>query len=266
MEKSDTALENDALCKLVSVVIPVYNGQDYIQESIRSVLGQDYEKVDIIIVDDCSGDKTPDIVRKCMEENKDNNKMISYFRNGMNKGIGYSRNYGVKKSKGHYVMFLSHDDLMVPNTVKDFVESHGNFGGLTFSDYFIIDSKGKDMGIFKVPEFDSLQNLKVSALSNAYKNTMFINYSCIIAKRELFINIPFDDELRFGEDLDHMLRALLLFDTDIGHIKVPLIRYRMHDKNTTTKENRNIPKNNEKILKRIENGIETRNRRKVVGS
>lgn len=94
--------------KLLSVVIPCYNSQEFIEEAIESVLCQKFsDQLEIIIVDDGSTDKTNEI---CLKYNDYLN--VNYFRIE-NHGAGYARNFGVNKASGIWVMFLDADDLML---------------------------------------------------------------------------------------------------------------------------------------------------------
>lgn len=94
--------------RLLSVVIPCYNSQEFIEEAIESVLCQKFsDQLEIIIVDDGLTDKTNEI---CLKYNDYLN--VNYFRIE-NHGAGYARNFGVNKASGIWVMFLDADDLML---------------------------------------------------------------------------------------------------------------------------------------------------------
>lgn len=101
---------------LVSVVIPVYNGDNFVREAIESALSQDYENIEIVVVNDGSPDdgKTRNA---CMEyEGK-----INYYEKE-NGGCSSAINYGIKKAKGDFISWLSHDDLYKPNKISHQME------------------------------------------------------------------------------------------------------------------------------------------------
>jgi len=98
-------LKND----LASIIIPVYNGERYISQAIESALSQTYPYKEIIVVDDASTDRTPQVVKSYP---------VIYYRNEKNMERAYSRNKGVELSKGEYLFFLDYDDLWE----KDYVE------------------------------------------------------------------------------------------------------------------------------------------------
>ena len=96
------------LAPLVSVVIPCYNSARYLGETIESVLAQTYARVEVIVVDDGSIDTTPKIAQSYPVQ-------YLYKTNG---GISAARNTGVVHSRGKYVLFLDHDDRLLPTAVE----------------------------------------------------------------------------------------------------------------------------------------------------
>ena len=103
----------------VSVVIPVYNGEKFIKQAVESVLNQSYKNTQIVIVNDCSTDKTEEVVFKNFKDLI--NKKIIYHKNEKNMERVYSRNKGAKLSDGEFIFFLDHDDLWKKNYVETVV-------------------------------------------------------------------------------------------------------------------------------------------------
>ena len=102
------ALNNKSIIKLVSIVTPVYNGEDFIEETINSVLIQDYENIEFIIVNDGSTDNSLDKV----QEIKDSR--INIYTTP-NHGVSKARNTGILKSNSQYICFLDADDFWYEN-------------------------------------------------------------------------------------------------------------------------------------------------------
>ena len=94
---------------LVSIIIPVYNGEKYVSEAIDSALSQTYKNVEIIVVNDGSKDNTEEICKKYGNE-------IRYFKKE-NGGVASALNFGIDKMNGEYFSWLSHDDLYLPNKI-----------------------------------------------------------------------------------------------------------------------------------------------------
>jgi len=101
----------------VSVVIPVYNGERFIKEAVKTVLAQSYPEIEIVIVDDCSTDKTAEVIRENFQDLI--GSKIIYHRNSKNMERAYSRNRGVELSSGDFVFFLDYDDLWSENHVEN---------------------------------------------------------------------------------------------------------------------------------------------------
>lgn len=95
---------------LVSIVIPVYNGSNYMREAIDSALAQTYERVEVIVVNDGSTDDTEQIALSYGER-------IRYFRKE-NGGVSSALNLGIKEMRGEYFSWLSHDDVYTPDKIE----------------------------------------------------------------------------------------------------------------------------------------------------
>lgn len=104
--------------KKVSIIIPVYNSENYISDCLESILVQTYQNIEVIVVDDGSID---DSVNKCKEIQKNDNRvMIIKKKNG---GVSSARNTGLKKSSGDYIIFVDSDDIIPANFVAEMVKA-----------------------------------------------------------------------------------------------------------------------------------------------
>jgi len=111
--------ENDPL---VSIIIPVYNGEKYVRETLDSCMDQTYQNIEIIIVDDESKDNTLDILKEY--EKKDNRiQVISVSKQN---GLGNVINIGIRQSKGEYIARMDEDDVMYPTRLEKQVEYLNN--------------------------------------------------------------------------------------------------------------------------------------------
>ena len=120
---------------LVSIVMPSYNSENYIKASIESVLNQTYPKWELLIVDDCSTDKTVEIIKSFKDER------IKFFENDKNSGAAVSRNKALCEATGHWIAFLDSDDLWLPTKLEEqllfMVENHYYF---SFTDYRVSEN------------------------------------------------------------------------------------------------------------------------------
>lgn len=103
--------------KLISIIMPVYNAEKYLNRSIESIMNQTYNNIEIILVNDGSTDNSLEICTNYQE--KDNRiKLI----NQENKGVSFARNKGIDESTGDYIMFIDSDDYIEKNMIEDMVE------------------------------------------------------------------------------------------------------------------------------------------------
>ena len=127
---------------LVSVVIPMYNAESFIKETIISVINQTYKNMEIIIVDDKSKDNSAKIV----EEMKKLDSRIKYIKLVENKGVANARNIGIKNSKGRFIAFIDSDDLWKENKLEKQIKFMvKNNYGFTFTSYEYINEDGTFM-------------------------------------------------------------------------------------------------------------------------
>ncbi len=170
----------------VSVVIPVYNGEKFIKQAVESVLNQSYKNTQIVIVNDCSIDKTEEVIFRNFKDLI--NKKIVYHKNEKNMERVYSRNKGVKLSDGEFIFFLDHDDLWKKNYVETVVPYlEDNDIVYSFPRTFI-DEEGKIIRKSK-KSIQSLEKIIFSGLigypsASAFKKSSFPFYKQEYLMRE----------------------------------------------------------------------------------
>lgn len=129
---------------LVSIVIPSYNHGEYIVETIKSVLSQDYKNIELIIIDDGSKDHSVNNIKLLQKACK--NRCVRFeFRMRGNKGLCATLNEGIQWCKGKYICILASDDIFLPNKISiqsTFLEEHQNTIAI-FSGVKLMDQYGK---------------------------------------------------------------------------------------------------------------------------
>lgn len=103
---------------LVSIVIPVFNVENYIKECLDSVIAQTYPNIEILCVDDCGTDQSIEIVKAYAK--KDNR--IKILKHNENRGLPVARNSGINEAKGEFIFFLDSDDYISVNTIHELVK------------------------------------------------------------------------------------------------------------------------------------------------
>jgi len=203
---------------LVSVIIPVYNGETYLAEALESVLQQNYEPIEIIIVDDGSTDKTAQIVK-----NIKGNIKYSYQTN---QGPAAARNTGLRLASGEFIAFLDVDDLWSRNRLTmqaDFLIVHPAVE--------IIQGLIQDLHLAGSTS-DSTSSFK--AVSEPYFS---VNLGGAMYRRQVFDKVGlFDETLRYNEDTDWFVRA---WDNNITKAQLAKVAlyYRKHESNMTRQNN-----------------------------
>src|SRR4030043_1206572 len=133
----------------VDVIIPTYNRSESLHSAITSVLHQTYQDFEIIVVDDCSEDDTPKVIKNFR------NHKIRSIRHAINQGEGRARNSGVLNSNAEYVAFLDDDDEWVPEKLGlevDLLEKAPSEVGGVYTGYLVVDKvSGETLGQ-RVPE------------------------------------------------------------------------------------------------------------------
>lgn len=125
---------------LVSVIIPVYKAERFIKQTINSVINQTYKNIEIIIVDDCSPDKSADIILEMAKIYS----QIKYFKLDVNSGAAVARNKGIEVSEGQYIAFLDSDDSWKPSKIEKEIELlREKNGKFAFTAIEMIDEEGK---------------------------------------------------------------------------------------------------------------------------
>lgn len=196
---------------LVSVVIPVFNGEDFIGDAINNVLTQKYPALEIIVVDDGSTDATSEIVAKLPAD-------IRYFRQE-NKGPASARNRGIRDASGEFLVFLDADDLWPENNLNILVDKM-----IEEPDAQVITGYAQLMQKNAAGEYDLVGSPMES-------------FSCYIGaaiyRKTVFSRVGlFDPSLQFGEDTDWYTRAEEL-KIEMKRLEEITLFVRRHGKNMT---------------------------------
>jgi len=212
----------------ISVVIPLYNHEKYIETALESVLRQSVPAAEIIVVDDGSTDASADKVRALAEKNK---QII--FWSQPNQGAPYTLNACIHRATGEFVSILNSDDIYCPTRLEEclkVIEQHPEVSavatGLTFID--------ADSAALSNPWYEDGKSFYKQAqdLSLALINSnFFVTTSNLFVRKALFEEIGYFAPLRYTHDLDFFLR-LLAWSKGVHFFDQPLLHYRIHRANT----------------------------------
>lgn len=122
----------------VSIIVPVYNVEPYIDKCLQSITGQTYQNLEIICVNDCSTDKSVDIVRKYASQDG----RVQLFSTKVNSGLSAARNVGMEQASGEYLTFIDSDDFISNTYIEDLVqEAQKSSADITLSKIYQFDHK-----------------------------------------------------------------------------------------------------------------------------
>lgn len=169
----------------LSIGLPVYNGERYLSEAIRSILDQTFRDFELIISDNASTDQTETICRQFASQDD----RIRYYRNEQN--VGASRNFAFvyQLAKGEYFKWAAHDDLLAPTFFERCIEALDNDPSavLSYSKVLKIDEDGKVTGTY-----DYEMNVGASTPHERFHDLIMVNHWCIavfgIARRQALAN------------------------------------------------------------------------------
>lgn len=225
---------------LVSVIMPVFNGETFLKESIQSILNQTYKNFEFIIINDGSTDTSASILSHFT--NKDNRIKIYTFLD--NAGVVRCLNKGIELSQGKYIARMDADDISLPNRLKKqvlFLEQNPKYY-LIGSQTEMINQKGKQLGVF-TQLYSSYEELKISSLFYSP-----FSHPTIMIKKEFLNSTSYHSDFHKIEDYDLWIR--LLENNFASNLNETLLLYRIHPGQETQNENNIRVSNLKKLYRR----------------
>lgn len=180
---------------LVSIIIPVYNGSNFLEEAIKSALAQTYENLEIIVVNDgsCDDGATAAVANQYLDR-------IKYFEK-KNGGVSSALNFGVRESRGEFIAWLSHDDMFSPkkieNQIKKYLGEPNKEKTIVYGDSIFMNEKGEieRHRIFSINRKNDFQGID-----------HFFPFNVCLASsllpRSFLLENPFNEEARFTQDIE----------------------------------------------------------------
>lgn len=212
----------------ISIIVPIYNAENYLDKCIESLLNQTKKEIEIILINDGSTDNSEKIIKSYKD------KRIKYFKNE-NQGIGKTRNFGIEKAKGKYLMFVDSDDYIDKNMAKlMFDKAFSNSLDMVVCDYYkVINNENIEE---KLPSF------KPTTLKNSPNLLYDINLS---PWNKIYkTSLVKDNNIRFVEDLKYEDAPFVIETLDkankIGKVNKCLNYYVIHGNSETTVRDKRV--------------------------
>lgn len=212
--------------------MPVFNGEKYIRDALKSLFQQTYPLLEIIIVDDRSTDRTVNIVEKIQREHDSKIKLIQSVQN---RGPSCARNMALKEAEGDWILFLDADDIaqarLLEQEVRALYQMNKGEGTpflLVYPIYEQVDIEGNHLGYMKSKQVKSEEILGYEFLRNDV-----ISPSGVLINREKILELNgFNEKIRYSEDWDLWLR--LAKYSGFVYVDLPLVKIRRHDDNASS--------------------------------
>ena len=201
----------------VTVILPVYNGENYVRFAIESVLNQTVKDLELVVVDDGSTDSTPEILASY-------GPPLRYVRQE-NTGVAGAFNHGLRLARGKYISWLSHDDIFHPTKLEKQLDALSKLDspGICYTDIETIDSDGRVVTEHKLPEHVRGETLRHVLTGGAICSAC---YSLMYDRRCVEQAGNYAVELKYTQDVDMLSRLVRRFP--LVHVPEPLMQVREH--------------------------------------
>jgi glycosyltransferase involved in cell wall biosynthesis len=195
---------------LISVIIPTYNRECVIKNSIQSVLNQTYHNLEVIVVDDCSSDNTELLIKEIRDPR------LKYYKLEKNKGACFARNFGFEKSRGNIIGLHDSDDVWHKDKIEKqmYLLEKGGFDFVFCGMNRILESGEK----FYYPDSKNINEANFY-LQELCENIM--STQTMLMKRIVFESVKFDESFKRYQDWDFAIRVSRVFK--IGYLKEALV-------------------------------------------
>lgn len=233
------SFKKSGLDGLVTVIVPTYGHARFVRKALDTIAAQDYQAIELIVIDDCSKDDTFAQVEDWVRETKAHERFIRVEVSANRKNLGAHAciNHGIEKAAGQYIAILNSDDLFAANRIGRLVEIANQTGAeFLFTGVRVVDADGTRLVEPGLPSqleamvdlADAFPSVSFALLVKniAVSTGNFFFTSALAEKVGQFRN------LRYCHDWDFILRACLL--TEPVAVPLPLYIYRVHGTNTYT--------------------------------
>jgi glycosyltransferase involved in cell wall biosynthesis len=244
----ESSYENDEVYEFVSaeakvsIVIPVYNGANYLHEAINCALAQTYLNVEVVVVNDGSSDdgETERIALSYGDR-------IRYFAKE-NGGVATALNLGIEKMTGDYFSWLSHDDMYTPDKIEKQIKALREFGeqAVVFSDYCHVSPAGKLLHTYRVSSQGASNTRALLAISH---EVVFHGCAFLIPRHYFERFGLFDLALRYTQDVDMWFR--MAGNVPFIHVKEVLVRSRQHEEQDSQKHHDELALEADRVMSRM---------------
>ena len=226
-------MDENLKAPLVSVVMPVYNGEKYLKEAIDSILNQTFTDFELLLINDASTDNSEEII------NSYNDSRIIYIKNEQNLGLIKTLNKGLDLAKGEFIARMDQDDISHSERFeKQLIIFKKNPEIGVCGTWFTLFRENHEDKIIEHPEYND--SIKIGLLTSC-----FIGHPTVMMRKKAIENYRYDVNYQAAEDFELWTRLIRI--TKFYNIQESLLKYRFHSSNISVLEN-NVQVTNTKII------------------
>lgn len=220
---------------LFTVTIPTYNREEYLAESIDSILNQTCNDFEIVIVDDGSTDGTKELMKYYVDGER-----IRYYRR-KHEGIAKSRNFAISVARGKYIICQDSDDWSYPERLKAIKKKIDKKPevDIIYTSFQVCDKDLKPVHVIEAREFSFKKLLE----------EQYIGQPSLCYKRSMALELPYNDKLKYGEDWEFLVKAASV-KKKFQRIPQILVKYRTHPDSISIRKKKEVDKYDREMIKK----------------
>ncbi len=183
----------------VSIIMPLYNKQEWVSDTMKSVLNQTFQDFELLIIDDGSTDKSIEIVKSF------NDNRIRVIHQA-NQGVSIARNRGIAESKGKYIAFIDADDIWREKHLEYMIKAFELYPDIILSANRIVTVQEENTHK-RVSEIKDIKYSSLDYIDMLYKNRFLIHIGSVLLRKDMIVKIEsFFEDLKMGEDVNMLIR------------------------------------------------------------
>lgn len=213
----------------VSVVIPVYKAEPYVEKCVRTLFGQTLDNLEYIFVDDCSPDQSIEVMERILDEYPDRKPQVKVIRHEVNQGVSAARQHGVDAATGEYIIHCDPDDWVEINMYEAmFAEAKAKDADIVGCDYI---EEHTNKQIKRMQDFNKPGK---AIVSDIFRSEIHSSLCSRLISRRLIdsVHAEFESGVTVMEDMLYVI-PLHLATEKVVYLPIPLYHYRMVDDSVT---------------------------------
>lgn len=212
----------------ISIITASYNYAQYIEDTINSVLNQDYTDWELIVVDDGSSDNSVEIIKEFCK--KDERIKLFQHKNGLNKGLKETLLLGIEKAQGNWIAFLESDDIFKPDNLSkkiEIIKKYPNVKLIFNKVEFLTEEKRPQQKIFEKTQRNLSKKIFPKNMFKAFFiNNQILTFSCVMVESKTLKSADFNSPV--DALLDWWLWVNLAYKNQFYYIDEELTKWRLH--------------------------------------